>query len=112
MEGINAPLPAVPTPDQQVFDVSAFDGRRRFQEIHELLSDFIHYQSHIRSHLTTTLPSEIPCPNEEQQQSILDLLKEENADVQSLKDLVEIIKKNNVRMIKKYDRRAAPWVLK
>ena len=56
-----------------------------------------------------TLPSEIPRPNEEQQQSILDLLKEENDDVQSLQDLLEIIKKNNIRMIKKYDRRAAPW---
>ncbi len=66
MEGINAPLPAVPTPNQQAFDVSAFDGRQRFQEIQELLSDFIHYQSHIRSHLATSLPSEIPCPNEEQ----------------------------------------------
>ncbi len=109
MEGINAPLPAVPTPNQQVFDISTFNGRQRFQEIHELLSEFIHYQSHIQSHLATTLPLEIPHPNKEQWQLILNLLKEENCDVQTLRDLLEIIRKNNVRMIKKYDRRAAPW---
>jgi len=109
MEGTNAPLPTVPTPNQQAFDVSAFDGCRQFQEIHELLSDFIHYQSHIQSHLSTSLPLEIPRPNEEQRQSILDLLKEENHKVQTLRDLLEIIRKNNVRMIKKYDRKAAPW---
>ncbi len=56
-----------------------------------------------------TLPLEIPRLNEEQRQTILDLLKEENEDVQMLRDLLEVIKKNNVRMIKKYDRRAAPW---
>ena len=66
MEGINAPLPAVPMPNQEAFDVSTFDGRQRFQEIQELLSDFIHYQSHMGSHLATSLPSEILHLNEEQ----------------------------------------------
>ena len=109
MEGNNAPLPAIPAADAAAFDVAAFDGRRRLQEIHELLTSFLHYQCHIWSHATMALPPTIPRPNEEQWQNILDLLKEENDDVQSLQDLLEIIKKNNIRMIKKYDRRAAPW---
>ncbi len=47
MEGTNAPLPAVPTADAAAFDVAAFNGRRRLQEIHELLTSFLDYQSHI-----------------------------------------------------------------
>ena len=109
MEGINAPLPAVPAADAAAFDVATFDGRRRFQEIHELLTSFLHYQCHIRSHAAMALPPTIPCPNEDQRRAIVDFLKEENADFQILQDLMGIIKKENTRMIKKYDERPAAW---
>ena len=42
----NAPLPAIPAADAAAFDVVAFDGRRRLQEIHELLTSYLDYQSH------------------------------------------------------------------
>ncbi len=59
MEGTNAPLPAIPATDAAAFDVAAFDGRRRFQEIHELLTSFLDYQCHIRSHAAMALPPTI-----------------------------------------------------
>src|SRR6266576_4914252 len=109
MEGTNAPLPAVPAADAVAFDVSAFDRRRRFQEIHKLLTGFLNYQSHIRSHATMALPPTIPHLSEDHRRTIIDLLKEENADFQVLQDLIGIIKKENTRMIKKYDDKPAAW---
>src|SRR6266550_9156 len=101
----NAPLPAVPAADAAAFDVAAFDGCRRLQEIHELLTSFLDYQSHIRSHTAMALPPTIPRPSEDQRRAIVDLLKEENADFQILQDLMGMIKRENTRMIKKYDDR-------
>ncbi len=109
MEGINAPLPAVPAADAAAFNVAAFDGRHRFQEIHELLTSFLDYQSHIQSHAAMVLPPTIPRPSEDQRHAIVDLLKEENANFQILQDLIGIIKKENTRMIKKYDDKPAAW---
>ncbi len=109
MEGTNAPLPAVPTADAAVFDILTFDGHRRFQEIHELLTSFLDYQSHIRSHAAMALPPTILRPSEDQCRAIVNLLREENADFQILQDLISIIKKDNMRMIKKYDDRPAAW---
>ncbi len=71
MEGLNAPLPAIPAADAAAFDVAAFDGCCRFQEIHELMTDFVNYQSHIRSHAAMALPTTIPCPSEHQQTRFL-----------------------------------------
>ncbi len=105
----NAPLPAVPAADAAAFDVAAFDGRRRLQEIHELLTSFLDYQSHIRSHAAMALPPTIPRPSEDQRRAIVNLLTEENADFQVLQELLGMIKKENTRMIKKYDERPAAW---
>ncbi len=105
----NVPLPAVPAADAAAFDVAAFDGRRRLQEIHELLTSYLDYQSHIRSHAAMALPPTVPRPSEDQRRAIVNLLKEENADFQILQDLMGMIKKENTRMIRKYDDRPAAW---
>src|SRR6266576_5744257 len=109
MEGTNAPLPAVPAADAAAFDVAAFNGRHRLQEIHKLLTSFLDYQSHIRSHAAMALPPTIPRPSENQRCAIINLLTEENADFQVLQELLGMIKKENTRMIKKYDERPAAW---
>src|SRR6266550_907134 len=105
----NAPLPAVPAADAAAFDVAAFDGRRRLQEIHELLTSFLDYQSHIRSHAAMALPPTVPRLSEDQRRTIVNLLREENTDFEILQDLIGIIKKDNKRLIKKYDDRPAAW---
>ena len=105
----NAPLPAVPAADAAVFDVAAFDGRRQLQEIHELLTSFLDYQSHIRSHAAMALPPTVPRLSEDQRRTIVNLLREENTDFEILQDLIGIIKKDNKRLIKKYDDRPAAW---
>jgi len=109
MEGTNAPLPAVPAANAAAFDVAAFDGCRRFQEIHELLTGFVNYQSHIRSHATMALPPTILRLSKDHRRAIVNLLREENADLQILQDLIVVIRKNNTRLIKKYNERPAAW---
>src|SRR6266567_3589518 len=105
----NAPLPAVPTADAAVFDVAAFDGRHRLQEIHELLTSFLDYQLHIRSHAAMVLPPTILHLSEDQRRAIVNLLREENTDFEILQDLIGVIKKDNKRLMKKYDDRPAAW---
>ncbi len=105
----NAPLPAIPAADAAAFDVAAFDGRRRLQEIHKLLTSFLNYQSHIRSHTAMALPPTVPRPSEEQRRAIVNLLREENTDFEILQDLIGVIKKDNKRLMKKYDDRLAAW---
>src|SRR6266550_1478747 len=102
----NAPLPAVPA---AAFDVAAFDRRRRLQEIHELLTSFLDYQLHIRSHAAMALPPTVPRPSEDQRHVIVNLLREENTEFKILQDLIGVIKKDNKRLIKKYDDRPAAW---
>jgi len=55
------------------------------------------------------LPPTVPHPNEDHRRAIVDLLKEENANMQILQDLIVIIKKNNTRLIRKYDDKLAAW---
>ncbi len=55
------------------------------------------------------LPPTIPRPSEDQCHAIINLLREENADFQILQELIGIIKKDNTRLIKKYDDRPAAW---
>src|SRR6266581_3408115 len=109
MEGTNAPLPTVPAADAAAFDVATFDGCHRLQEIHKLLTSFLDYQSHIRSHAAMALPPTVPRPSEEQHRAIVNLLREENTDFEILQDLIGVIKKDNKRLMKKYDDRPAAW---
>ena len=55
------------------------------------------------------LPPTILRPSEDQRHAIVNLLTEENADFQILQELMAMIKKENTRMIKKYDDRPAAW---
>src|SRR6266568_2993169 len=105
----DAPLPAIPAADAAAFDVVAFDGRRRLQEIHKLLTSFLDYQLHIRSHAAMALPPTVPRPSEDQRRAIVNLLREENTDFEILQDLIGVIKKDNKRLMKKYNDRPAAW---
>ena len=57
------------------------------------------------------LPLTIPRPNEDERQAILKLLREENDHISHLKEMLEALRKNNLRMIKLYNRRLAAWEL-
>ena len=59
------------------YDVPAFNGRKQLMEIHHHLSDFLHYQSHIRLDAATSLPPGTLHADRNERKAIIALLKEE-----------------------------------
>ena len=57
------------------YDVPAFNGRKQLTEIHCHLSDFLHYQSHIRLDAATSLPPGTLHANQNERKVIITLLK-------------------------------------
>ena len=72
------------------YNVPAFNGRKQLTEIHHHLSDFLHYQSHIRLDAATSLPPGT-------------LLKEECLCLQTLKQLIDCIDTNTGKILDLYE---------
>ena len=77
------------------FPVSAFDGRDRIAEIHKLLVDFIHFQTHVRLKASANLPRLIPSPNFNDRRNIIKLPEDEGKRIQLLRCLLDTIDKEN-----------------
>ena len=86
---------AIATLSTAAFPVSAFDGRDRIAEIHKLLVDFIHFQTHVHLEASTNLPHLIPSPNFNDQRNIVKLLEDEGKWIQLLRCLLDTIDKEN-----------------
>src|SRR6266566_1330920 len=91
-----------PTVAHSAFDVPAFDAREWYQEIHAEITDFLHYQSHVRLFAASSLPAEIPEPRNEDRNRIVDLLCEENKRIKTLKWLLDIWEQNNSDILDAY----------
>jgi len=101
MEG-NTTTPTNTTVAHSAFDVPAFDARARYQEIHTEITDFLHYQSHVRLFAASSLPAEIPELQNEDRNRIVNLLCEENKRIKTLKWLLDIWEQNNTDILDAY----------
>jgi len=101
MEG-NTTAPTNTTVANPAFDVPAFDGRARYQEIHSEITDFLHYQSHVRLFAASSLPAEVPKPQNEDRNHIINLLREENKRIKTLKWLLDVWEQNNTDILDAY----------
>ena len=101
MEG-NTTAPTNAPVANPAFDVPAFDARARYQEIHVEITDFLHYQSHVRLFAASSLPAEVPEPRNEDRNRIVDLLREENKRIKTLKWLLDIWEQNNTDILDAY----------
>ena len=61
------------------YNVPAFNGRDRLVAIHQEITDFLHYQSHVRFAATKSLPPHTSAANEQERETIIEFLKEERA---------------------------------
>ena len=84
------------------YNVPAFNGRKQLAEIHCHLSDFLHYQSHIRLDATTSLPPGTLHANRNKRKAIIALLKEEHLRLQTLKQLIDCIDMNTSEILDLY----------
>ena len=97
MEG-NATANAAPA----ALEVPAFDARHRLAQIHAAITDFLHYQSHVRLFASTSLPSSVPGPDDAARLRILALLAEEQRYLALLRYLIEATEANDRELIRSY----------
>ena len=85
------------------YNVPAFNGRKQLAEIHRHLSDFLHYQSHVRLDTATSLPPGTLHANRNERKAIIALLKEERLRLQTLKQLIDCINTNTGEILDLYE---------
>ena len=67
------------------YDVPSFNGCDRLVHLHQEISNFLHYQSHVRYAATTSLPPHTATANQRERETIIEFLKEERARIRMLK---------------------------
>ena len=85
------------------YNVLAFNARKQLVEIHQQLSDILHYQSHIQLDTATSLPPGTLTANRHEQDVIITLIKEEHLRLQTLKHLIDIIDTNDAEILGLYE---------
>ena len=58
------------------YNVPAFHGRDHLVALHQEITDFLHYQSHVRFAATKSLPPHTTAANERERETIIEFLKE------------------------------------
>ena len=71
------------------YDVPSFNGRDHLVCLHQEITDFLHYQSHVRYAATASLPPHTTTTNQREQETIIEFLKEEHAHIRMLKRLLD-----------------------
>ena len=76
------------------YNVPSFNGRDRLIALHKEITDFLHYQSHVRFAATASLPPHTATANEQERETIIEFLKEERTRIRMLKRLLEMADDN------------------
>ena len=80
------------------YNVPSFNGRDRLVALHKEITDFLHYQSHVRFAATESLLPHTSAANEWERETIIEFLKEECARIQTLKRLLEMADDNTAAL--------------
>jgi hypothetical protein len=91
------------------FDLGAFDSQECLTCIHQEVSDFLHYQSHVWLFAAMTLPATVPRPDDTTKECIIKLLKEENRRLKVLHKLLLSLEANNSELISTYEETTTNW---
>ena len=100
---------AFPTPNPTpvsltTYDVHAFNGCTRLTEIHQLLTDFAHMQSHVHLPAASHLPPGMLLANNNEQLTICALIKEEQKCLMTIKQIINLIDTNDAEIEELYDK--------
>ena len=76
------------------YNVPSFNGHDRLIALHKEITDFLHYQSHVRFAATESLPPHTSATNEREREMIIEFLKEERAHIRTLKHLLKMADDN------------------
>ena len=76
------------------YNVLSFNAHDHLVTLHQEITDFLHYQSHIRYAATTSLPPHTTTANQRERETIIEFLKEEHACIKTLRRLLEMADDN------------------
>ena len=76
------------------YNVLAFNARDHLVALHQEITDFLHYQSHIWYAATRSLPPHTTTANERERDTSIEFLKEERAQIRTLKWLLKMADDN------------------
>ena len=76
------------------YNIPVFNAHDCLIALHQEITDFLHYQSHVRYAATRSLPPHTTATNEREQDTIIKFLKEERAQIRTLKRLLEMADDN------------------
>ena len=82
------------TSTNPAYDVPSFNSRDHLVALHQEITDFLHYQSHVRYTTTKSLPLHTTTTNHREQETIIEFLKEERACIKTLRCLLEMADDN------------------
>ena len=80
------------------YNVPSFNGRDRLVRLHQEITDFLHYQSHVQYAATASLPPHTTTANQRERETIIEFLKEERARIRTLKRLLDAADDNAVEL--------------
>ena len=80
------------------YNVPSFNSRDHLVHLHQEISDFLHYQSHVWYAATASLPLHTATTNQREQETIIEFLKEERARIRTLKHLLEMVDDNTATL--------------
>ena len=99
MSNTMSPIPSATT---FAISVDTFDGRSRLGEAHQALTNFLHYQSHVRFAAAASLPPHILAADNNKWKEIIWLLNNETRALNTLKKLINAIRANNKELEESY----------
>jgi hypothetical protein len=94
---------ASPSQTNPAYSVPSFNARDCLLRIHQEVTDFLHYQSHIRFAATTSIPPGTRPVVEQEREAILEFLREERRQVRLLKSLLDMVDANDQELILRYE---------
>ena len=80
------------------YNVLSFNGRDHLVALHKEITDFLHYQLHVRFTVTKSLPPHTSAANKQERETIIEFLKEERARIRTLKRLLEMADDNTAAL--------------
>jgi hypothetical protein len=85
------------------YSILSFNAQDHLLHIHEEITDFLHYQSHVCFATTTSIPPGTRPAVEQEREAILEFLREERRQIRLLKSLLNMVDSNNQELILRYE---------
>jgi hypothetical protein len=80
------------------YSVPAFNGHECLTRIHQEITDFLHYQSHVRLTAASSLPPSTHAANQQEREAIIEFLKEERSRIRTLQALFDMAENNDMEL--------------